>query len=96
MERRKDDAGKIWTLDKVDRAVIAIVAKLAGRRPRTVTRATSFGPTGLKWDKLGKLAVIKPIHRRLHERLEDGVVVVHVSRVGQLCDYVWSRMEAAQ
>ena len=68
MERRRDDAGKLWTLEQVDRAVIAIVARLAGRKRSAVTRATSFGPTGLKWDKLGKLAVVKPIHRRLHER----------------------------
>ena len=93
METRSDDAGKRWTLEQVDRAVIAIVAKLAGRKRSAITRATSFGPTGLKWDKLGKLAVVKPIHRRLHERLEDGVLVVHVNRVGQLCDYAWSRME---
>lgn len=83
-----------WTQAAVDREVFAIVAALAGWQPERVTRRTSFGAAGLRWDRLAKLAVVKPVKRRLHEELEDAVIVVHVTRVGQLCDYVWSRMES--
>ena len=93
-EKRRDDAGVLWSAEAVDREVFAIVAKLAGWKVERVTRRTSFGAAGLKWDKLAKLAVVTPIRKRLHETLDDGVIVVHVTRVGQLCDYVWSRMEA--
>lgn len=94
MPQRRDDAGQLWTREQVDAEVCAIVARLAGWETGRVTRATTFGPKGLAWDRIARLSVIKPIRGRLHERLDDGVVITQVNRVGQLCDYVWALMEA--
>jgi hypothetical protein len=36
---------------------------------------------------------VKPVKRRLHESLEDNVVLYEVKTVGDLVKYVWSRMD---
>jgi len=91
MEKRRDDAGTLWTSAETDEAIIRIVARLAHRDD--VRKSTSFGPKGLNWDKLARLAVIKPIHKTLHERLDAALVAGHVSKVADLCDAVWALME---
>jgi acyl carrier protein len=89
---RRDDSGVIWTLQQVETEIIAIVAKLTpGADPASISRSTRFG-NDLGWDDWYKLRVVKPVRARLHETLADAVVK-DIKKVGDLIDYVWSRME---
>jgi len=90
---RVDDAGKNWEEARVEAAVKRIVASLTpGAKPGALKRATRL-EADLGWDKWYKLKVIKPIRKRLHEALEDNVVLYEVKTVGDLVKYVWSRMD---
>ena len=90
---RVDDAGKEWDEAKVEAAVRRIVARLTpGKRPGAIKRATRL-EADLGWDRWYKLKVVKPVRKRLHEALEDNVVLYEVKTVGDLVDYVWSRMD---
>ena len=89
--QRRDDEGVLWTRAQVAAAVRTIVAELARVPPARVLLATRFHDD-LDWDEWFVLAVSKPIERRLHEQLSDGVLL-QLSTVGDLVNYVWARME---
>ncbi len=92
---RIDDRGQRWEASAVESAVKAIVASLTpGGTPGTLQRGTKL-EADLGWDKWYKLTVVKPVRRALHETLEDNVVLYEVTTVGDLIDYVWSRMDDA-
>lgn len=89
--KRKDDSGQAWEDTEVEAAIIRIVAKLSPGFPaKDIRRGTKFGDLG--WDQWYRLRVVKPIRNTLHEKLEDNVVL-GLDTVGDLIDYVWSRME---
>lgn len=91
---RKDDSGTLWTREQVLAEVVAIVAALSpGVEAKTIVRKTRFAGD-LGWDEWYVLRVIKPVRRRLHETLSDPVVK-GLRMVGDLADYVWSKMEDA-
>ena len=90
--RRRDDAGQVWTLAQVEVEIAGIVAQLTpGVDPGAIQRASRFRDD-LGWDDWSLLRVVKPVWRRLHETLSD-YVVKELRRVGELMDYVWSKME---
>ena len=90
--RRVDDAGHEWEEAEVEATIKDIVAALTpGGTSGALKRATRF-QADLGWDKWYKLKVVKPVRRRLHETLEDNVVLYEVKTVGDLVKYVWSRM----
>ena len=90
---RVDDAGKEWDEARVEAAIKRIVARLTpGKIPGGIKRTTKL-EADLGWDKWYKLKVVKPVRTQLHETLEDNVVLYEVKTVGDLMDYVWSRMD---
>lgn len=91
-KKRRDQSGRKWTATQVERAVIAIVAKLSGERQKDITRSLRF-EQDLGWDPIYKLSVVKPVRTRLHEQLEHDFLAGKVRTVGQLITYVWSLME---
>jgi len=88
---RRDDAGREWSRADVEREVRVIVAQLSRLETDTVRTTTRF-EDDLSWDNWFVLSVVKPIRARLHETLSD-FVVLQLETVGDLVDYVWSRME---
>ncbi len=89
----RDERGHLWTDRGVERAVIRIVRRLApGFARRPIGRKTRLH-TDLGWDAWYVLRVVKPIRTRIHQSLEDRVVL-RLRTVGDLGRYVWSRMEA--
>ena len=94
--KRRNDAGHRWTEAGVERAVRRIVARLTpGKTTRAVTRAAKL-EADLGWDKWYKLKVVKPVRTTLHETLEDNVILYDVKTVGDLVQYVWSRMDEVE
>lgn len=92
--RRKDDEGKEWTEDEVTAEVIAIVRDLSpGFGHASITARTTFAKLG--WDSWYRLRLLKPVRKRLHERLPAQVVMDRVKNVGSLRDMVWALMEDA-
>jgi hypothetical protein len=91
--KRRDDEGHRWTQAGVETAVRRIVARLTpGGKPGALKRSTKL-EADLGWDKWYKLKVVKPVRTTLHESLEDNVVLYEVKTVGDLMDYIWSRMD---
>lgn len=91
--KRVDDSGKVWDEEGVEAAIKSIVARLTPKtKPGALTRTTRL-EADLGWDKWYKLKVVKPVRKRLHETLEDNVVLYEVKTVGDLVKYVWSRMD---
>ena len=91
--KRVDDEGHRWTEAGVETAVRRIVARLTpGKTTRALKRATRL-EADLGWDRWYKLKVVRPVRTTLHETLEDNVVLYEVKTVGDLVDYVWSRMD---
>lgn len=90
---RKDEEGKQWTEDEVTAEVIAIVRELSPGFDGPVTARTSLAKLG--WDTWYRLRLLKPVWRRLHERLPAQLVVDRVRSVGDLRDLVWALMEDA-
>lgn len=91
--QRVDDAGKAWDEKDVEAAIKSIVARLTPKtKPGALTRATRL-EADLGWDKWYKLKVAGPVRKRLHETLEDNVVLYEVKTVGDLVKVVWSRMD---
>jgi len=91
--KRVDDAGQEWVEAEVEAAIKEIVSALTPKgTPGALKRATRL-QADLGWDKWYKLKVVKPVKRRLHETLEDNVVLYEVKTVGDLVKYVWSRMD---
>jgi hypothetical protein len=91
--KRLDDAGHEWEEAEVEAAIKDIVAALTpGGTSSALKRATRL-QADLGWDKWYKLKVVKPVKKRLHESLEDNVVLYEVKTVGDLVKYVWSRMD---
>lgn len=89
---RKDSKGKVWTEEKVLRAVRSIVGKLAPGHPtRTIKRKTRFA-TDLGWDEWYQLRLGRPIRARLRGVLADAVLK-KLRTVGELADRVWANME---
>jgi acyl carrier protein len=92
--RRKDDEGKEWTADEVTAEVIAIVRDLSpGVGSAATTAKTTFAKLG--WDSWYRLRLLKPVRKRLHERLPAQIVMDKVRSVGDLRDLVWALMEDA-
>lgn len=92
--RRKDDTGQTWTLQEVEDEVRDIVVQRSpGFKPADISRATKF-VHDLGWDQWYLIGVGKPVRKRLHESLEDSVVV-SLKTLGDLADYVWGKMEPA-
>ncbi len=90
--KRRDDRGHLWTDRGVERAVIRIVRRLSpGFSRKKITRKTRL-QRDLGWDEWYALRVIKPVHAKLHERLEDRAVL-RLKSVGDLVGCVWGRME---
>jgi acyl carrier protein len=89
--QRRDDGGVLWTRAQVAAEVRDIVAQLARVPVARVLLATRFHDD-LDWDEWFVLAVSKPIERRLHEYLSDAVLL-QLTTVADLVDYVWARME---
>jgi acyl carrier protein len=91
--RRKDDEGKEWTEDEVTAEVIAIVRELSPGAEGAMTAKTTFAKLG--WDSWYRLRLLKPVRKRLHERLPAQIVMDKVRSVGDLRDMVWALMEDA-
>lgn len=92
--RRRDDEGKEWTEKEVTAEVIAIVRELSpGVGHASITAKTTFAKLG--WDSWYRLRLLKPVRKRLHERLPAQVVMDKVKNVGSLRDMVWALMEDA-
>jgi hypothetical protein len=76
----------------VEREIALILAKLApGWDPDDIVPALRLDQD-LGFDEWGVLRVVKPVRHRLHEQLSDAVVR-DLADVGDLVDYVWSKME---
>lgn len=89
---RKDSKGKVWTEEKVLRAVRSIVGKLSPGHPtRTITRKTRFA-ADLGWDEWYQLRLGPRVRARLRETLADAVLK-KLRTVGELADHVWAKME---
>jgi hypothetical protein len=91
--KRLDDAGQEWEEAEVEAAIEDIVAALTPGGTSGALKRTTRLEADLGWDKWYKLKVVKPVKRRLHESLEDNVVLYEVKTVGDLVKYVWSRMD---
>jgi acyl carrier protein len=89
--KRRDDAGRSRTKEQVERAVIAIVAKLSGEQPKNIRRTHKF-EEDLGWDAVYKRKVIKPIREKLHVEVDPDELSKRTSTVGKLIDHVWSLM----
>jgi acyl carrier protein len=89
--RRRDDEGREWTEDEVTAEVIAIVRDLSPGAAGAVTARTTFAKLG--WDTWYRLRLLKPVLKRLHERLPAQLLVEKVRTVGDLRDMVWALME---
>jgi len=91
--KRVDDAGQKWEEAEVEGAIKEIVAALTpGGTSGALKRVTKL-EADLGWDKWYKLKVVQPVKKRLHETLENNVVLYEVKTVGDLVKYVWSRMD---
>ena len=88
---RRDDSGQVWSREDVEREVRVIVAQLSRLDTDAVRTTTRFGDD-LSWDDWFVLSVVKPIRARLHETLSD-FILLQLETVGDLVNYVWSRME---
>ncbi len=90
--RRKDDRGHRWTERGVERAVIKIVRDLSpGWARKPIARRTRLH-TDLGWDDWYVLRVTRPVRLRLHETLEDRLLL-RLRTVGDLVRCVWDSME---
>lgn len=92
--RRKDNAGKLWTEDEVASEVIAIVRDLSpGVSTEKITLRSSLAKLG--WDSWYRLRLIKPVEKRLHERLEAQLLIDRARTVADVKQMVWAMMEDA-
>ncbi len=90
--RRRDERGHSWTDRGVERAVIRIVRRLSpGFARKRITKKTRLHQD-LGWDEYYPLRVVKPIRAKLHEELDDRVVL-GLKTVGDLVGCVWNAME---
>lgn len=90
---RKDEDGRQWTEAEVTAEVIAIVRALSPGFDGAVTTRTTLAKLG--WDSWYRLRLLKPVWKRLHERLPAQLVVDKVRSVGDVRDFVWALMEDA-
>jgi len=91
-ETRRDEVRGLWTSEQVQQAIFRLVADLDANAAKGLKRSTRFS-TDLGWDDWFKLSLIKPVKSRLHESIHEQVLLDRVKTVGDLIDYVWSKME---
>ncbi len=90
---RRDSRGHRWTEAGVERVAIKIVRDLSpGWARRKISRRTRLHDD-LGWDEWYMLRLTKPVRARLHEPLDDRVVL-RLRTVGDLVGCVWGGMDA--
>ena len=91
-DKRRDESGKTWTQARMEGEIATLVARLTpGCSAVDLSRATRFRDH-LGWDEWSLLRLVKPVLRQFHETLSD-FLVKDLKTVGDLMDYVWSKME---